>query len=137
MSVMSLHGPPVAGTSPAGHSPGDTQGSANRRSRQIGDSADRHVSGRGSSLRSSPRKPVTESQQAQAIQRITITEKMNGKARGAAGPYGSGADWSPARRAQHGQNEVPGRVSPAGVMKRGGPHEMPPRAPPGKLTTVD
>lgn len=137
MSVMSLHGPGAASASPAGHSPGETYGSAHRRSQHFADSAGRRVSGRGSSLRSSPRRPVADAQQAQAIQRITITEKMNGKVRGAAGLYGSGADWSPTRRAQYGQNEMQGRTSPPGTMKKGGPHEVPSRAPQGKLTTVD
>lgn len=83
---------------------------------------------------------MVESQHAQAIQKITITEKMNqGKARGAAGgPGGTSAEWS-AQRLKYSQNELPGPAgpSPANLQKRGAVQETPTKAPLGKLATVD
>lgn len=141
MSVMSLHGAVVAGGSQIGNSSGDPYPSANRMSHPAGVSGGQQRTGRGSSMGSSPHKPTVESQHAQAIQKITITEKMHqGKARGEhGGPGGTTAEWSPAQRLKYSQNEPVGQAgpSPSTIQKRSVAQETPTKAPLGKMATVD
>lgn len=141
LSVMSLHGAVVAGGAQAANSPHDPYASANRISHPAGVSGGQRGSGRGSSLGSSAHKPLVESQHAQAIQKITITEKMNhGKVQGAVGgPGGSSMESSPPQRLKYSHHDPTGRggPTPSPLQKRSAAQDTPTKGALGKMATVD
>lgn len=108
MSVMSLRGGAGAGGPQVGSKPPDPYATVNR----IGHPAQRR-SGGGSSLGSSPGQPYAESQHAQAIQKITITEKMHQAKSRAAGGAGASSGSPPRQRHKYPQHEPAGHGAPS------------------------